>query len=166
MTSASRWFAGAVALFAAAWGWAFVRLPERVPTHFGAGGEADAWSSRSAALWTFAALGLGTAALFAGLVRFLERIGVEHLTIPNPEHWKQPEHLGRLRRLLAEDMWWLGAATLVLLAVVQVLVVRAAGMDDPDLGPEGPVLIGLYAAVVIARTVWVVRRRYAVPGPA
>ncbi|RZU34359.1 DUF1648 domain-containing protein [Blastococcus saxobsidens] len=165
MGSARRWFAGAGVLFAAAWVWALRRLPERVPIHFGGSGEVDAWSSRTAALVTFAALGLGAAALFVGLVRFLARIPAEHITVPHPEHWKRPEHLARLRRLLAEDMWWFGAATLLLLAAVQVLVVRTAGMADPGLGPEGPVAIGVYSIVVIARAVWMVTRRYAVPRP-
>ncbi|TFV45092.1 DUF1648 domain-containing protein [Blastococcus sp. TF02A-35] len=165
MGSAQRWFAGAGVLFAAAWAWALVRLPARVPIHFGGSGGADAWSSRTAALVTFAALGLGTAALFAGLVRFLGRVPAEHINVPNPAYWKQPEHLGRLRRLIAEDMWWFGASTLLLLAVVLVLVVRAAGMDEPQLGPWGPAAVGAYLLVVIARTVWMVTRRYAAPRP-
>lgn len=165
MGSAQRWFAGAGVLFAAAWVWALVRLPERVAIHFGGSGEADAWSSRTAALVTFAGLGLGTAVLFGGLVRFLGRIPAEHIDVPHPEHWKRPEHLPRLRQLLAEDMWWFGTSTLLLLAAVQVLVVRAAAMDEPRLGPWGPAAVGLYLLAVVARIVWMVTRRYAVPRP-
>jgi sterol desaturase/sphingolipid hydroxylase (fatty acid hydroxylase superfamily) len=159
------WFAGAALVFTAAWLWSLGRLPERVPIHFGGSGEADTWSSRTAALWVFAGLGLGTAALFAGLVWFLGRIPAEHMDVPHPEYWKRPEHLGRLRRLVAEDVWWLGASTLLLLAVLLVLVVRAAGMDEPRLGPWGPVAIGIYLLGVLARTAWVLTRRYAVPRP-
>ena len=31
--------------------WAYPRLPGRIPTHFGIGGEPDAWSQRSVASW-------------------------------------------------------------------------------------------------------------------
>ena len=161
----TRWFAAAAALFAGAWLWSLARLPERVPTHFAGSGRPDAWASRTAALWTSALLALGVAALFAGLVRFLRRVPGEHIGVPHPEYWKQPEHLPRLRRLVAEDLWLLGAWTLLLLAVVQVLVVRAAALAEPRLDAWAFVAIGLYVMGVIARAGWMSTRRYAVPRP-
>ncbi|MCA0144665.1 DUF1648 domain-containing protein [Blastococcus sp. LR1] len=159
-------FVGAGVLFAAVWLWSLGRLPERVPTHFGGSGEADAWSSRAVALGTFGVIGLGTAALFAGLVWFVGRVPAEHVNVPHPEYWKQPEHLDRLRRLLAEDMWWLGASTLLLLAAVQLLLVRAAALEEPRLGPWAVVALGTYLLVLGGRLAWMFTRRYAVPGRA
>jgi uncharacterized membrane protein len=156
-------FLVAAATCAAVWLWSAPRLPERVPVHFSGGGSPDSWSSRAAALWTFGLLGVGTGLLFVGLVWFVGRVPAQQINVPRPDYWKQPEHLGRMRRLLAEDMLWLGAWTLLLLAVVQVLVVRAAGMAEPRLGPEGFAAIGIYLLVVVARTAWALTRRYAVP---
>ena len=65
--------------------------------------------------------------------------------------------------LLFMGLVWFGAWTLLLLAVVRVLVVRAAGMEEPRLGPEGFGAIGMYLLVVVARTAWALTRRYAVP---
>ena len=157
------WFLAAAAACAAAWTWSAVRLPERVPVHFGGGGAPDSWSSRTGALWTTAALGIGIALLFAGLAQLLRRLPADALNVPHPGYWKRPERVDRLRELLAEDMRWIGAATLLLLAAVQVLVVRAAGMADPRLDWWTVAVVVLHVGVVAGRVVWMSTRRYAVP---
>lgn len=147
----------------AAWGWSWARLPARVPTHFGVGGEVDDWSSRSTALWVEAGLGLGTVALFAGLVWLVGRTPPTWVNVPHPQYWKQPEHLPTLRRLVQDDLWLLGAWTLLLIAVLQVLVVSAAGMARPDIDPGAAIATAVYVAGVLGRVVWMYARRYAVP---
>lgn len=163
MGTARGWFAAAAAAFAATWLWSLTRLPERVPLHFGGGGDPDRWGTRAEALWTTGLVGLGTAALFAGLVALVRRVPAHAINVPHPEHWKRPEHLPRLRELMADDMRLLGAWTLLLVAAVQVLVVRAAGLPEPRLDGWSWAVLGLYLAAVLGRVGWMLTGRYAVP---
>ncbi|TYP86125.1 DUF1648 domain-containing protein [Blastococcus xanthinilyticus] len=163
MGSPRAWFTVAAGLYVAVWAWSWTRLPERVPVHFGAGGEPDDWSSRGAALLTTGLLGLGTALLFVGCVRLVRRTRGEWLNVPNPRYWKHPENLARLRELAAGDLWLFGAWTVLLLAGVDWLIVRAATAEDPGLGWWPLALVAGYLAGVVGRTVWMYRRRYAVP---
>ncbi|MGY2064605.1 DUF1648 domain-containing protein [Blastococcus sp. SYSU DS0619] len=157
------WFAASTVLYAAVWAWSWSRLPERVPIHFGAGGEPDDWTSRTAALWFTALLGLGMVAVFAGSVWLVRRAGPGLINVPNPQYWKRPENLGRLRGLIVADLWLFGAWTMLLLTAVDWLVVRAATAADPALGPWPLVLVGGYLVVVLGRVMWSYTRRYAVP---
>jgi uncharacterized membrane protein len=161
---ARRWFAAAGAVYAAVWLWSWGALPERVATHFTGSGRPDAWSSRPVALAVTAVLGAGTALVFVALVRLVRGARVGWINVPHPGYWKQPANLGRLRALMAEDVWLLGAWTLLLLAAVQALVVRAARLPEPRLDGWALGVVGLYLAVVVARAVWSHTRRYAVPG--
>jgi uncharacterized membrane protein len=163
--SAHRWFLAAAGTFAAAWGWSLARLPDRVPVHFGGGGEPDRWAGRAEALWTFGLLSLAMALLFAGLVALIARAPAELVNVPNPGYWKRTEHLPQLRRLVADDLWLIGAWTLLLLAAVQVLVVRAARLPDPRLDGWAVAVLGLYLLAVLGRVGWMLTRRYAIPDP-
>lgn len=165
MGSARTWFAASVALYAVVWAWSWSRLPERVPTHFDAGGEPDDWSSRAAALGISGLLGFGTALLFLAIVWAVPRVGVQFVNVPNPQYWKRPENLARMRVLAVEDLWWLGAWTMLLLAAVVWLVVRAATAEDPALGLWPLVLVVGYLVAVLGRVAWTYTRRYAVPPP-
>ena len=71
--------------------WAYGRLPERIPMHFGLNGQPDRWEARSPASWFF--LPLVAAALALGL-RSMSRYSVGH-----PELWNLPDK----RRFLALD---------------------------------------------------------------
>jgi hypothetical protein len=103
------------------------------------------------------------AALFLGLVALVRRASPELINVPHPGYWKRPEHLARLRELMAEDMWLLGAWTLLLVAGVQLLIVRAAGLPEPRLDGWAVVVVGGYLVAVLGRVVWMGTRRYAVP---
>lgn len=163
MVSGSRVFAAAAAACAAAWLWSWYRLPERVPVHFDGGGSPDAWSSRAGALWTAALLGLGTALVFAGTVWLTRRISVGLINTPHPRYWKRPENVPRLRELMVEDLWLIGAWTMLLLAAVQLLIVREAGQAEPRLDGWAVAVVVGYVVVVLGQIVWMYTRRYAVP---
>ncbi|MGY1722991.1 DUF1648 domain-containing protein [Blastococcus sp. SYSU DS0533] len=165
MGSGRWWFLGGAVSSAAAWGWSLVRLPDRVPVHFGGAGDPDRWVGRAEALWTSGLLAVGMALLFAGLVRLVHRAPAHLFNVPPPEHWKRPEHLPHLRALVADDLWWIGAWTLLLIAAVQVLVVRAAQLADPRLDGWAFAVLGLYLLAVLGRVGWMLTRRYAVPAP-
>jgi len=120
-------------------------------------------TSRAAWLAASAGIGAGTAATFLGLVRLARHPDRPWSDVPNPSYGKQPEHVDELRRLLTEDLWLVGASTLLLLAAVDALVVPAARRPDPPLGPWALVLTVGWTAAALARVVWMYARRCAVP---
>ena len=66
---------------------AAVTLPDRVPIHFGPGGEADRIVGRQEALVTFAVVGLGIAVLMVGLARWMRRAPLTMVNVPHKDWW-------------------------------------------------------------------------------
>ena len=111
--------------------WAWIALPERVPSHWGSNGELpDAWSGRGEMLVTMAGVGAAVAAM--PLLARLVRVGSGGLVnAPNARWWTAtPARRARFERLVAGDLMLIGAATMVLLAVVFGASIVAAG--DPE----------------------------------
>jgi len=149
------WFLLAAALYAAAWVVALLALPERVPLHFGGAGSPDRWGSRAEALVVYGCLGLGLGALLGGAAALSERIPVSMINTPRKDWWTAtPERVAELRRRNRADLYVIGAATLILLAVSLVDTVRAARSADPRLG--APFFVAL-AGYGLFLAVWVVR---------
>ncbi|HST58559.1 MAG TPA: DUF1648 domain-containing protein [Longimicrobium sp.] len=77
-----------LALFAAS-AWAYPRLPERIPIHFGFSGQPDAWAGRSIASWFL------LPAITAALALMMHAISMYGAS--NPHLWNLPDK----RRFLA-----------------------------------------------------------------
>jgi uncharacterized membrane protein len=161
--SARTLFTGVAVSYAVTWLWVEGRLPARVPTHFGAGGRVDTWSSRGAAAVSLGVLGLGVTLAFVALVALVQRVPRPFVNIPNADYWTRPEHRAQLRRLVADDLWLFGAWTLLLLVAVQLLILHAAQLAQPSVQPWAPVLLVVYLAGLAARGGWMYRGRYAIP---
>lgn len=154
--SARAWFVASVLVYLVVLGWAVAVLPDGpVPLHFGADGTPDRFGSRTEAVVVLAAVGLGTAALMAGLTRLLEgdRISFRHMNVPYKPYWSRPENQQRARRMMAEDMGLIAAMTMGLLAAVAVTVVDSALGGGSSTGWFWWVMAGYLLAV----TGWVVR---------
>ena len=145
---------------------AAVPLPDRVPIHFGPGGEADRIVGRQEALVTFAGLGLGIAVLMVGLARWMRRAPLTMVNVPHKDWWTAPPaREARLRARLETDLLGIGALTMVLLVVVQAVTVRAADDPDPSLDPVAVAATVGYVALLLAAVLWIATRRYR-PGTA
>jgi hypothetical protein len=158
-------FALSVAGYLALLGWAWSVLPDGpVPLHFGAGGEPDRFGSRTDALATFAAIGLGTALLLAGAAALLEsrRIGWHMVNLPHKTYWSADERRPQARRMMAEDLAWLGAGTMGLLCSALVATVTAA-RSGGSLPPWFWVALALYLVLVLGWTVRMHTSRYRPP---
>jgi hypothetical protein len=95
---------------------------------------------------------LGAAFLFAATVRLVRRAPLSLVNVPNAEYWKRPAQVPRLRRMLGEDLWTIGAATVSLLTSVQRLLVRAAGRANRTVAPWAWVCLGVH---LVGVGVWV-----------
>ena len=117
---------GVVLLWLGVLAWQVAVLPERVPTHFGADGRADGWSSRTGAL-AFSALIPLLVVLPMPLLSRLALWAPGQINAPNKEWWTATgPRLRRFERLMREDLWLITTVTLLLLVAGQVGIVLAA----------------------------------------
>lgn len=160
------WILRLVAVATVVWlailAWQVMVLPERVPTHFGSGGEADGWSSKTGALAFSALLPLATAyplPLLSKLVLYAP----EWINSPNREWWTATApRLRRFERLQREDMWLIAVLVLALLSAMQVAIVLASQSPGGAIGPEflfGPLVV--FLVLVLAVMVRMFGSRYA-----
>lgn len=155
------WMISAVCLVLLVLGWFL--LPERVPVHFGVDGEPDRWVSRARAVLEMGTVMGGMMLLFAGLAAWMSRISFALLNLPSDhkEWWAaEPERRARLRELLAEDAWALGALTLALLGGVTLLTWLTAYQQSPRLGWGAIVLIVVYAVALLVQVLRIATVRY------
>ncbi|KAA0918755.1 DUF1648 domain-containing protein [Dietzia sp. ANT_WB102] len=134
--------------------WQVAVLPDRVPTHFGPGGEPDGWSSKVGAL-AFSALG-PLFALPLPLVSLLVLRWPGLINSPNKQWWTATAaRLRRFERLIREDLWLIAAVILVTLIGVQVGITGAALTPDghlPGVWIAGPLIVVFVGTgVVLAR---------------
>ena len=138
-------------------------LPDRVPLHFGAGGEADRYGSRAEAVTGFAVLGIGLLLLWLVVVQLVRRSSLDLFNVPHAAYWKTPEREPELRRRVEVDLTWCLAATILLLAAVPVSMAVAA-RGDGRLPWAFPLLLGLFLVGTVVWGVVVSLRRYQPPG--
>lgn len=131
-----------VVVWLAALVWQVVVLPERVPIHFGSGGEPDGWSSKAGALAFSSLLPLTVFALIP-LTSLLVLRAPEFINGPNKEWWTATApRLRRFERLVREDLWLIVVVTLALLVAMQVGIVIAVEAPGQRL-PEGLLFGGM-----------------------
>ena len=146
---------GLVAVWLGVLAWQVTVLPERVPTHFGSGGEPDGWSSKSGAL-AFSVLGPLLFALPLPLMSLMVLRWPSSINVPNKQWWTATgPRLRRFERLMREDLWLITAVMLVTLIGVQAGITGAAQTDDgrlPGLWLAGPLIVAFVGTgVVLAR---------------
>lgn len=136
--------------------WSATRLPDRVAIHFGTNGSADRWVSRTEAIVTSGVLVLGLALLFWGLGRWLPKLPMSMVNLPqaSKQAWIEAGQEDLLRRSMADDLYAIGGMTMLLIAGAEALTVVANRQESPALGWEAIVLVGVYLAAV---TIWTVR---------
>lgn len=136
---------------------------ERVPLHFAGSGSPDRFGSRGRAVSEMAAVVVVLAAATGGLALLTPRVPLSWVNLPARRRawWTAtPERTDRLRRMLRDDLFVVGAMTLALVAVVDVQTVLVADDPDPRLGPLFWVALVVYLAAVLAWVAHVLRGRY------
>lgn len=157
----ARWILVLVAVCTVVWlavlAWMVAVLPERVPTHFGTGGEPDGWSSKVGAL-AFAVL---MPLLFAYPLPLISKLVMrwpEGINVPNREWWTATApRIRRFERLIREDMWLMAALMLGLFVAVEVSIVVASQSESGEQSSAfflGPLVVFLaLTGVVVARMI-------------
>ena len=144
-----------VVVWLAVLAWQVVALPERVPVHFGSGGEPDGWSGKAGAL-AFSSLLPLTVFVLIPLTSLLVLRAPEFINGPNKEWWTATApRLRRFERLVREDLWLIVVVTLALLVAMQVGIVIAAESPDQRMPEQllfgGMAVFGIGIVAVLVR---------------
>lgn len=134
-------------------------LPEVVASHFGPGGQADGFMTRTGYVTFMLVILLGAAALFWGLPKLLRVLPTASFNLPNRDYWLAPERRDATLDDMERRLRWFACALLVFLAYVHYLVVQANAVQPPVL-PERAFFLGMagLVAAVIAWAVAFIRR--------
>jgi uncharacterized membrane protein len=112
-------FAGLRLLFA------WQALPDKVASHFGADGRADAFQSRDSFMILSLGMLLAMLAIFVALPSLLRRLPPRMLNVPNREYWLTDERKDEALLRLSHHLGVIGVLTLGFMAAVFELVLRA-----------------------------------------
>ena len=133
-------------------------LPETVASHFGLGGEADGWTSKSSFLTFYVVLIVLLGGLCLGLAIWLPRFPDYLINLPNREYWLTPERRPAALAALTGNLLWLGCATMAFLIAVMHLTFLVNLGERQGLGYEFWVLMGVYNVTILGAVVWMLAR--------
>lgn len=165
--SAARWaWLAVVAACAAMPAWTSGQLPERVASHFGSGGEADQWATRTDFLLSSTLVGLAVLVALPLPALLLDRIPATLVNVPHRDYWLDERHPARRRefgRRFFDDLCVVSALTGLLLIAMQIETVAANRLDPPHLSSWAPVALIAYLVVVAVWVAWILLVRYRPP---
>ena len=111
-------------------------LPDRVASHFGISGQADAWSGKETFVKIYLAAVTVIAVLFSGIGHIVRKIPADLMNLPNKEYWLSLERKQETVAVLSRQFLWFGSATLLLLLdmmhqTFRVHLGKAQALDHP-----------------------------------
>lgn len=147
-----------VALSALQMAYYYPALPDRVASHFGAGGEPNGWSSKAGFITTFAVMLIGEVVIFLGIPVAVSRLPTTTISLPNKDYWLAPERKEATLSVLASYFLWFGNATLLFMMVVMQMTIRA-NLEPPHRLSDGFMVVFVaYMAFVAVATIWLLLR--------
>jgi uncharacterized membrane protein len=138
-------------------------LPERVASHFGAGGQANGYMTRDGYRWFMFFFTVGFPLLLVLAIAGLPRLIPQYTNIPHREYWLAPERRAQAFDFLTTHALWFGILLVLFMCAVHWLVVQANTQRPPQLA-NGPFLLslGLFLAALV---VWIITltRQFRIP---
>jgi hypothetical protein len=138
-------------------------LPERVASHFGAGGHANGYMTRDGYRWFMLFFTVGFPLLIVLAITGLPRLMQQYTNLPNREYWLAPEQRAQAFDFLTTHALWFGILLVLFICAVHWLVVQANTQRPPQLA-NGPFLmsLGLFLAALV---VWIIMlmRQFRIP---
>ncbi len=141
-------------------------LPDRVPMHFGPSGEVDGWGSRTESVIWMGLMTVFMALVFWGLATLVPRAPETLLNIPQKDkQWwlSSAERRQVLNRRIVPDIYGMGAATLLFLTGLWVMIVAQAQREQPGLGGWFWVMVAVYLVGLLGYTGYMIAVRYRTP---
>jgi len=125
------------------------QLPERVASHFNAGGQPDGWMSRLAYLRF---IGMFGAVVPLCIVVIFRSLPVNLINVPNRNFWFAPERFAQSREYLFYQSFWFADLMMVFFTGVHLAVVQANGHLPAQLSL--PMLLGGVGIFLFGILVW------------
>ena len=140
------------------------KLPDKMASHFGQGGNPDGWMSKTTFLAFMIGMQFGLTAFLLGMGWVAGKLPISMVNIPNREYWLHEDRAADTLNYLAGMLAWITAATALLMVFVFQLSIQANLADETKL-PMGPFLIilGGYLVVITAIVIRMVMRFRKVP---
>ncbi len=129
-------------------------LPDRVATHFGPGGMADAWTSKTTHAAIFLIIMLPIFGMFYWSDKLLEGINPSFISLPNRDYWLSAGNLPRAQAILGDQMATFGVATFLLLLAANGLTIDANFRDPAQLREW--LFLPIFGVYMIYVVVWCV----------
>jgi uncharacterized membrane protein len=127
-------------------------LPAHMATHFGAGGQANGWSSRETYVGVMIAVVIGVPLLLLAVMAWLPRVGICLRKLPNRDYWLAPERRAHTFERLSSYATVAGCLLAVFLTAIHLLVVDANASTRPAL-PTAP-FVSIMVAFAVAMVAW------------
>jgi len=109
----------------------YPKLPQKLATHFGAGGAANGWMDKGGFLVFYLGLCAFMVAIFLLMPRFVALFPDSMINLPNKDYWLAPERRARTMGMMGENMAWLGVLILALFIGMGYLTFQADLMPQP-----------------------------------
>jgi len=109
------------------------QLPETVATHYGAGGRANGWMTRSGYLVFMMVFLLGFSTLVSFLIGFIPHKLPRLTNIPNRGYWLAEERREGSLQFLSSHGWWLGCLIVLLSGSMHYAILEAHHSQPPAL---------------------------------
>lgn len=128
----------------------------RIPVHFGAGGEPDAWGERSDLVPALSGVTLLLALFLGWIASRMPTMSLQFVNMPRKEFWTRPENEARARARAQQDLHLVGAWTMWLMTLVPLLVVRSvrAAEETGSSGVLDIVVVVVACLLLTAGAVW------------
>jgi uncharacterized membrane protein len=136
----------AVSLFVAEFAYRYPQLPDRVASHFNAGGQADGWMSKRqfTTMWFGGVAILGFTFAIACVAIWVSPVAA--INLPRKDYWLAPERAAEARRMVVERMLWFMAALMLFMAYL------SHGVLEVNLKGAGQLTVWTPLAVFLAFT--------------
>jgi len=138
-------------------------LPERVATHFGAGGRPNGWMTRDGYRLFMLGFVVGLPLFMVAMVGVLPRYVPRRTNVPNRDYWFAGERREAALAFMLAHACWLGVLMKAFMAAVHWSVAQANAANPVALA-TGP-FVALIVAFVVLLAIWiaVLFRRFRLP---
>lgn len=136
----------------------YPQLPERMASHFNAGGHPNGWQSRTGYFSVQAFVVAVVTAAFAVLPAWIQRLPARLINLPNKDYWLAPERRAETMARVSAALTWFGCAVLTFILLVTRLVVRFNLGLEPEL--QASALSLALGALVVCVVALVLRLLY------
>ena len=139
------------------------RLPARIATHDGVGGEPNGWMSRPGLFLFYFALLAFLTVVFLGVGALTRVLPASLVNMPNRQFWLAPERRAGTVRVLSAMTQEVGLLALVMVVALQQIAFQANLGPHPTL--PGAIFWPVFVAFNVYVVAWLVRfyRRFRLP---